>query len=138
MKSSAGSKWENVSSISELPEKSNYSARFVQILGQKDMGHRRLSTFIYTVPTVAASRPLPLTAKKRAGQRLLGEVRHIFLLGYLQQCCLFSSSFYIPFIAQRGLHLGADLTKIGAGLLRALQNRLHLRPLFLSQVILRQ
>ena len=63
MKSSAGSKWENVSSISELLEKSNYSARFVQILGQKDMGHRRLSTFIYTVPTVAASRPLPLTAK---------------------------------------------------------------------------
>lgn len=84
------------------------------------MGHRRLSTFIYTVPTVAASRALPLTAKKRAGQRLLGEVRLIFLLGYLQQCCIFSSSFYIPFIAQRGLHLGADLAKIGAGLLCAL------------------
>jgi len=45
VKSSAGSKWENVSSISELPEKSNYSARFIQILGQKDMGHRRLSAF---------------------------------------------------------------------------------------------
>ena len=74
--------------------------------------------------------------KKRAGQRLLGEVRLIFLLGYLQQCCLFSSSFYIPFIAQRGLHLGADLTKIGAGLLCALQNRLHLRFLLCGQAVI--
>ena len=31
-----------------------------------------------------------------------------------------SSSFHIPFIPQRSLHLGADLAKIGAGLLCAL------------------
>ena len=74
--------------------------------------------------------PASAHSKKRAGQRRLGEVRLIFLLGYLQQRCLFSSSFYIPFIPQRGLHLGADLAKIGAGLLCALQNRLYLRFLF--------
>lgn len=84
------------------------------------MGHRRLSAFYIYRSHCSCFPPASAHSKKRAGQRLLGEVRLIFLLGYLQQCCLFSSSFYIPFIAQRGLHLGADLTKIGAGLLCAL------------------
>ena len=42
------------------------------------------------------------------------------------------------FVFQWCLHLGTDLSQIGAGLLCTLQNRFHLRPLFLSQVILRQ
>ncbi len=46
--------------------------------------------------------------------------------------------FHFLSILQRGLHLGTDLSQIGAGLLCTLQNRFHLRPLFLSQVILRQ
>ena len=61
--------------------------------------------------------------------------------GGFQNACgrfgsLFSSSFYVPFIPQRGLHLGADLAKIGAGLLCALQNRLYLRFLLCGQIVI--
>ena len=41
-------------------------------------------------------------------------------------------------VFQRSLHLGTDLSQIGPGLLRPLQDRLHLLLLFRGQPILRQ
>ena len=40
------------------------------------------------------------------------------------------------FVFQWCLHFGADLAKIGAGLLCALQNRLHLRFLLCGQAVI--